>query len=53
MDHMPMVYEVNADTLDMYAQNLLSKTLDEKEERFGAYKEKILSLHSQFIKIGM
>lgn len=45
---MPMGYEVDANTLDMYAQHILSKLVDEKEERFGTYKEKSLSLHSQF-----
>lgn len=50
---MLMGYEVDANTLDMYAQHLLRKTVDEKEERFGTYKEKSLRLHSQFTKPGM
>lgn len=47
---MPMGYEVNDDTLNAYAWHLFSKPVDKTKERFGAYKEKILNLHSQFTK---
>lgn len=45
-----MGYEVDENTLDIHAQHILRKPVDGKEERFGTYKEKILSLHSQFTK---
>lgn len=48
-----MGYEFDVNTFNMYAQHLLSKLVDEKEERFGTFKEKILSLHSQLTKLGM
>lgn len=40
-----MGYQVDEITLDTYAQYLLSKLVDEKEERFGTFKEKDLILH--------
>lgn len=48
---MPMGYEVDAITLETYAQNLLSQLVDPKKERFGTFKEKDLSLHKQFIDV--
>lgn len=49
---MPMGYEVDGNTLDAYAQHLLRKPFDGKEERFGTYKEKNLDLHKKFIELG-
>lgn len=46
-----MGYEVDELTLETYAQHLLSKPMDEKEERFGTFKEKDLDLHKQFTGI--
>ncbi|XP_059073325.1 uncharacterized protein LOC131874100 [Cryptomeria japonica] len=43
-----MGYEVDANTLDAFAQHLLSQLVDEKEERFGTYKEKDLDLQKKF-----
>lgn len=48
---MLMGYEVDGNTLDAYAQHLLSKQVNEKEERFGTYKEKDLDLHKKFIEL--
>lgn len=45
---MPMGYEVDATTLDAYAQHLLSQPIDDKEERFGTCQEKDLDLHKKF-----
>lgn len=45
---LPMGYEVDAATLDAYAQHMMSQSVDEKEERFGTFKEKDLELHKQF-----
>lgn len=45
---MPTGYEVDVNTLDTYAQHLLSKLVDEKEERFGTYKEKYLDIYKKF-----
>ncbi|XP_059073825.1 uncharacterized protein LOC131874459 [Cryptomeria japonica] len=45
---MPIGYEVDGNALDAYASHLLSKPIDEKEERFGTYKEKDLDLHKKF-----
>lgn len=50
---MPKGYEVSSDILNAYAQHLLRNPVDKSEEMFGTYKEKILSLHSQFTKLGM
>lgn len=49
---LPMEYEVDEITLDTYAQHLLSKLVNEKEERFGTSKEKNLSLRKQFTESG-
>lgn len=46
----PMGYEIDGNTLAAYAQHLLSKPVDEKEEMFGTYKEKYLDLHKKFIE---
>ncbi|XP_059073722.1 uncharacterized protein LOC131874389 [Cryptomeria japonica] len=46
-----MGYEVDGNTLDTYAQHLLSISVDEKEERFGTYKEESLDLHKKLTKI--
>lgn len=37
---MPMGYEVSGDTLNVYAQHILSKLIDTTKERIGTYKEK-------------
>lgn len=46
-----MGYEVDGNTLDAYAQHLLSKLVDEKEERLCTYKEKYLDLPKKFTKL--
>ncbi|XP_059068979.1 uncharacterized protein LOC131859358 [Cryptomeria japonica] len=43
-----MGYEVDGNTLDAYSQHLLSKLVDQKEEKFGTDKEKDLDLHKKF-----
>lgn len=43
-----MGYEVDAVTLDVYAQHLLSQLVDGKEVRFGTFNEKDLRLHHKF-----
>lgn len=48
---MPIGYEVYGNSLDAYAQHLLSKWVDEKKERFGTYKEIDLPLHKKFTKV--
>lgn len=47
----PIGYEVDANTLDTYAQHLLSQPIDDKEERFNTLKEKDLDLHKKFIEL--
>lgn len=47
---MPMGYKVDGNILDTYAQHLLSKLVDEKEERLDTFKEKDLDLHKKFIE---
>lgn len=44
-------YEMDSNTLDAYYQHLLGKLMDEKEERFGTYKEKDLDLHKKFTEL--
>lgn len=36
---MPMGYEVEEQILEMYAQHLLSKSIDTSKERFGTFFE--------------
>ncbi|XP_059067434.1 uncharacterized protein LOC131858260 [Cryptomeria japonica] len=48
---MPMGYEVDGNTLDSYAQHLLKKLVDGKEERSNTYKED-LDLHNKFTEPG-
>lgn len=48
---LPMAYEVDGQVLELYAQHLLSQLVDLKEEKFGTYKGKSLSLHKQFKKM--
>lgn len=47
---MPMGYEVDGNTLDVYAQHPLSKLVDKEEERFNIYNKKDLDLHNKFTK---
>ncbi|XP_057823849.2 uncharacterized protein LOC131036073 [Cryptomeria japonica] len=48
-----MGYEVSGDILAAYDPHLLRNPVDTTKESFGTYKEKSLSLHSQFTKPGM
>lgn len=43
-----MGYEVDGQTLEVYAQHLLSKPIDPKEPRFGIFKKKEMELHKKF-----
>ncbi|XP_059075390.1 uncharacterized protein LOC131875321 [Cryptomeria japonica] len=45
---LPMGYEVDAGTLDAYAQHLLNAPIDSKEERFDTCKDKSMELHTNF-----
>lgn len=47
---LPMGFEVDAVTLDAYAQHLLNAPVDTKEEKFDTCKEKSMELHTKFIK---
>ncbi|XP_059070516.1 uncharacterized protein LOC131860160 [Cryptomeria japonica] len=47
----PMGYEVDAGTLDTYAQHLLNALADSKEEKFETCKEKSMELHTKFIEL--
>lgn len=43
-----MGYEVDATTLNSYAQHMLSQSVDKKEGRFDTFKEKDMELHKEF-----
>lgn len=45
---LPMGYEVDAQTLEVYAQHLLIKSVDSNEPRFDTFKEKDMELHEKF-----
>ncbi|XP_059077885.1 uncharacterized protein LOC131876484 [Cryptomeria japonica] len=47
---MSIGYEVDAGTLDAYAQNLLNGSVDSKEERVKNCKEKSMELNNKFIE---
>lgn len=49
---MRMGYELDSIMLELYAQHPLIHPIDNKEERFGTFKEKELSLHKKFNDAG-